>query len=257
MRDFPQPPDLGSQRLGDTFVPLGVLVHARLRDDIASGHFKPGERLKERQLADRYGVSRIPVRDALLKLEREGFLDTLPRRGVVVRTLTAEDMQDLYDVREALEGQIMRLAARRATPTDKENLQKLIVRARDALGSGDDSALRSANFELHQLIIECAHNPLIGTLMEPLEARMFWILRRGSDPEKRHVEHVGMVDAICSGDEILASRLAFEHVHNSYLSAMELVDAGWLNRSPTATPPLGTSDWDQRPEAVKNTGLRQ
>lgn len=242
MHDFPQPPDLGSQRLGDTFVPLGVLVYGRLRDDIASGHFKPGERLKERQLADRYGVSRIPVRDALLKLEKEGFLVTLPRRGMVVRTLTAQDLEDLFDIREALEGQIMRLAARRATPTDKENLQKLIVRARDALVSGDDNELRSANFELHQVISECAHNPLLRALMEPLEARMFWIFKREADPEKMHVEHVGLVDAICSGDETLASRLAFEHVHNSHLSAIELVDNGWLN------------DQETKPEALKSNG---
>lgn len=238
MRDFPQPPDLGSQRLGDTFVPLGVLVHNRIRDDVASGYFRPGERLKERQLAELYGVSRVPVREALRQLEKEGFVDTLPRRGVVVRTLTPEDLQDLYDVREALESQVMRLAARRATPADKECLQDLISRAREALDLGDEAGLRAANFELHQRINQTAHNPLISTLMEPLEARMFWILKREGDPQKMHLEHVGLVDAICAGDESLAGQLAREHVRSSHLSAMDLVEREWPDgATPRAASP--------------------
>jgi DNA-binding GntR family transcriptional regulator len=99
-------------------------IRNRLRDDIVQGRYEPGDPVPERVVAEELEVSRIPVREALIELERDGLVSILPRRGAYVQVFTAENMQSLYETREALEGMAARLAAQRMNPAILASLKE-------------------------------------------------------------------------------------------------------------------------------------
>ena len=109
----------------DTYQPLREAVCETLRDAIRKGILEPGERLMEVQLAEELGISRTPVREAIRKLEQEGYVIMMPRRGTYVSDISTNDVKEIFEIRSALESLATGLAARRIEPDELETLQNL------------------------------------------------------------------------------------------------------------------------------------
>ncbi|GAA4665807.1 MULTISPECIES: GntR family transcriptional regulator [Amycolatopsis] len=183
-----------------------------LRDRIITGRLKPGDRLVERDLAEDLGVSRLPVREAIRALESEGFLETPSPRRVVVRQLSRVDVEELFDVREALEVLAAGLAAERAGEAGRARLEAILDEAAAATRSGQGSRITEANNRFHDEILAVADHRLLSTLMQPLEGRLAWLTGQNEHWEDLLAEHRRLYEAIASGDAERARACALEHV---------------------------------------------
>lgn len=191
--------------------PLREVIRDTLRSRIFEGHYAPGTRLIERDLAAEFNVSRLPVREALRMLVQEGLLAERASRGSVVAALSEKDVEDLFDVRLSLEVLACRLAAQRATPEDVERLEALLDRASDALARGSINEAHRANSEFHDEVTRIADNGFLRTALEPLQGRMHWLFRHVTDLRELVQEHRDLLAAIASGD---AERAAAQSAHH-------------------------------------------
>lgn len=191
-------------------------AYETLRDRIVNLDLPPGTRLIERDLAEELAVSRIPLREAMQRLQQDGLVVVVPRRGAVVSPFTADDVRDLFDVRESLEVLAARLAAERAGPADLDALAAQLDIARRATGRDDKPAIAAANARFHRLIVDAAANPLLAAMLRPLEARTQWLfhLTRDRDPGVQCHEHEELLAAIAGHDPDRAARSAFHHVRS-------------------------------------------
>lgn len=200
----------------------GPQVADILRDRILEGKLTPGQRLVERTLASELGVSRIPVRDALNILRGEGFVTAFPNRGMLVTPMSRQDIEELFEVREALEVLAARRATENATPEELDRLAEALARSEEAAARSDARAVGRCNQDFHDLLTASAHNTLLTSLMVPLEGRLHWLLRQNDDPALLHTEHVELLKAIRSGDPELAAQRALSHVCTSRKIWLEL-----------------------------------
>jgi DNA-binding GntR family transcriptional regulator len=196
-------------------------VYDALREAIVGKRLLPGDRLAEEQLARQFGVSRTPVREALLRLETEQFAARVARRGLVVRPIPEREVLEVYAVRAALDGLAATLAAEQATPPDRARLRWLNQQIGDAADASDFAKMADLNIQLHEAICEAAHN---GMLLQFMRQIHDWVRRFGeadttfSQPGRAHeavAEHETMFDAIDRGDGELAGRLAREHMNRA------------------------------------------
>ncbi|MCL6667139.1 GntR family transcriptional regulator [Streptomyces panaciradicis] len=203
--------------------PLGAVrerVLANLRQEIIAGRLLPGDRLVERELADRYGVSRVPVREAIRALVAEGFVHFETPRRTVVRRLTPNDVRELFELREALEVYAAGLAASNATPEDLAELEELLRRAAAATEAGDAELITDINSRLHDRIVAMAGNSLLTAALEPVAGRLRWMTRRNEEWPQLLVEHRELYEAIASGDPERARTHALTHVRTNYRSTV-------------------------------------
>jgi DNA-binding GntR family transcriptional regulator len=203
--------------------PLGAIrerVLAGLRQEIISGTLRPGDRLVERELADRFGVSRVPVREAVRALVTEGFVHFETPRRALVRRLTLDDVRELFELREALEVYAAGLAAARATPEDLAETEKLLASAAAATEAGDAEAITDINSRLHDRIMAMAGNGLLTEALEPVAGRLRWMTRRNEEWPHLLVEHRELYEAIASGDPERARAQALVHVRTNYRSTV-------------------------------------
>ncbi|MFF0475980.1 GntR family transcriptional regulator [Streptomyces sp. NPDC004284] len=214
--------------VGDTHMSLRERVYVELRERIIEGDYPAGLRLVEREIADDLRVSRVPVREAMQRLESEGFLTVQPRRGSVVAEFGPEDAAYLFDVRENLEGLAARLAARNATPAPLRDLERLLARARKAAESGRLREAVSLNADFHRRIVELSGNPLLADLMAPLDSRLrrlFRLTSAQSDGEPMCGAHERLYEAVRDHDEEGAEALARAHVADTRASTLRLLTA--------------------------------
>jgi DNA-binding GntR family transcriptional regulator len=203
--------------------PLGAVrerVLATLRQDIIAGHLRPGDRLVERELAERFGISRVPVREAIRALVAEGFVHFETPRRTVVRRLTPNDVRELFELREALEVYAAGLAATRATPEDLAEVAELLDRAAAATEAGDAEVITDINSRLHDSIVTIAGNTLLTAALEPVAGRLRWMTRRNEEWPQLLVEHRELYEAIASGDPDRARAHALAHVRTNYRSTV-------------------------------------
>ncbi|MEU6909837.1 GntR family transcriptional regulator [Streptomyces coeruleorubidus] len=203
--------------------PLGAVrerVTADLRQEIIAGSLRPGDRLVERELAERFGVSRVPVREAIRALVAEGFVHFETPRRTVVRRLTPNDVKELFELREALEVYAAGLAASRATPQDLAEVQELLDRAAAATEAGDAELITDLNSRLHDRIVAMAGNSLLTEALEPVAGRLRWMTRRNEEWPQLLVEHRELYEAIASGDPDRARTHALTHVRTNYRSTV-------------------------------------
>ncbi|MFB7575949.1 GntR family transcriptional regulator [Streptomyces sp. NPDC056165] len=202
------------------YVPLREQVRDELRARIISGRLSPGERLVELTLAADLGVSRVPVREAMRLLEAEGFVEVLPRRGVVVRQLARKDVEDLFEMRTALEVLACELAATRATADQLKQLQRSVATGKKAIRTGSSELATSASAEFHDTIVQMAGNRLLTSTLAPLNGRLRWLFQQNNDPVLMFEEHQRILDAVADRDPGKAGRLAREHVLRSRRTTM-------------------------------------
>ena len=174
----------GSQArtIGGDHLALRDQVLAELRRRIVDGDYAQGERLTENRLADDFGVSRNPVREALRVVETEGFVQILPRRGAVVATLDELAIRDLFAVREQLETLAAGLAAERATEADVARLRDLLEQASAATEAEDFDQVAELNSALHLAVIDISGNRWLASLSAAMYHHVHWVFRRRRRP---------------------------------------------------------------------------
>lgn len=190
-------------------------VASWLRDAILDGVRAPGSRLIERDLAGEFGVSRVPVRDALKMLDAEGLVELRPRTWAVVREFTASDLADLDEVRQVLEPMAFRLAAQRHRRDGLERLERALREEQDGARDQDHILSRRAAADFHEIVVELADNRLLGELMNSIRSRLRWSLVQHDDLGHIADEHVALFEAIRDREAEHAARLAHAHVDSS------------------------------------------
>ncbi|MCE4026999.1 GntR family transcriptional regulator [Microbacterium sp. Au-Mic1] len=197
---------------GQRAKPLREVIRDTVRNRIFEGQYTPGSRLVERDLAAEFNVSRLPVREALRMLQQEGLVTEPATRGSVVATLDADQVDDLFSVRIALEVLACRLAAERATPDDIARLTALVDRTKDALARGSLAETHALNSEFHDEVTRIADNDFLRTALEPLQGRMHWLFRHVRDLPELVEEHQLLLTAIASGDPDRAAAQSAHHI---------------------------------------------
>jgi DNA-binding GntR family transcriptional regulator len=195
--------------------PLRDVIREKLRVRIAEGMWTPGTRLVERDLAEEFGVSRVPVREALRALEGEGFVELLPRRGAVVRNLTRSVVADLFDIRQVLEALAARLVAERIDDEGLAELGAVVEDGRRAVDADDHAWAGAANTAFHETLLRLAGNDSLRALLEPLTGRLRWLFRQSTDLRRVQAEHEQLLAALAMRDAELAAAVALAHVRAS------------------------------------------
>jgi DNA-binding GntR family transcriptional regulator len=191
-----------------------------LREEIINGERGQGSRLVERDLAAELGISRIPVRDALKQLATEGLVTPRPRSWAVVRTFTATDVEELIDVRSALEVLAFRRAAERATDGRLAAVRRCLVAEQRAALAGDDRQARQAGADFHEAVVAMAGNTLLSEIFAATRSRMRWLLAQHSDLVPMADEHAGLYQALADHDPERAAALAQDHLVTSRRAAL-------------------------------------
>ncbi|TWF49407.1 GntR family transcriptional regulator [Neorhizobium alkalisoli] len=193
-------------------------VYRTVRSAILSGSFATGEKLNERGLAEQFGVSTTPVKEALRQLETEGLVEALPRRGIVIR-FSSQWAEEMILARAALESMIAHLAAKRIGKQAKAELQSVADLMKKATASGDADRLIELNEMFHDQIHDCSRCTYLAKL---IERQQFYdaSIRRviHLDPAERQKaleEHLAIAQAIIAGDSDLAERVMRDHVVRS------------------------------------------
>lgn len=189
-------------------------VLERLRALVIDGELRPGDRLVERQLAERLHVSRVPVREALRELAHEGLVEERPTRGMVVRRLAADDVEALFEVRGALEDLICQRIVALATDADLDRLDDVVARARVAVRRPDPAAARALNAEFHTVLTQLAGS-VLSAVMEPVAGRMRWLLTQHEDAAEMQRSHEGIAKALRRRDLESAQLLSRIHLEDS------------------------------------------
>jgi DNA-binding GntR family transcriptional regulator len=196
---------------------LSKVVSEQIRGQILDGKLRPGERLVEDRLSAELGVSRVPVREALLGLSIEGLVKLEPRRGATVTEVTPEMVAELVEVRTLLEALNARLAARRHDPAIVALLQDTLRRGNEAAQSGSPDQLARLNGEFHDRLAEASRNSVLSDIMRSLRERtsLAFSLNGRARARDDWNEHAGILAAVIDGDEELAALLASRHVKNA------------------------------------------
>lgn len=209
----PEPPD----------IPLGGTTYQRVRDrirrDILSGRISPGTRLKITDLAESYGLSHMPVREALQLLQGEGLVTLTPNRGATVRRMDAKFIRSLFDIREALEGFLTRQAAERMTPIVMARVMEIQRSYDEAVENGDLQACIPLNIEFHRTILDATGNEEAQRLLGQ-HTNLIMALRAqvGYAPDRLAViqqEHRALIDALARRDGETAQRIHSLHVRRA------------------------------------------
>ena len=203
---------------------LSNSVYNELRRRLIEGDLKPGQRLREIELSAMLGVSRTPVREAIKRLESEGFAAYVSRRGAVVLELTPEQAAELYAVREILEGSAANFAARFATASEIDILEDLLRTQREA--GNDPELLSRINRQFHQMIYQMAHNRYLLGLLSTAQDYML-LLRETTyfnpgRPETALEEHSEIVSAIKARDSERAESAARKHIREAQRIRMKI-----------------------------------
>lgn len=204
------------------YLPLRDLVFNTLRQAILKGELKPGERLMEIQLAEKLGVSRTPIREAIRKLELEGLVLMIPRRGAEVAKISHKSLQDVLEVRGALEALATDLACQRITEEELEALQKAQENFKKAVESGTEMQIAEADEAYHDIIYNASNNKRLVQMINNLREQMYrYRLEYIKDEAQRGIliaEHDKILEAIRIRDIIRAKALMKEHIDNQEMT---------------------------------------
>lgn len=211
--------------IGAQFRSLRDVVTETLREQIVEGVLEPGQRLVERDLADQFEISRITLREAFQQLVAEGLVTVVPRKGALVTPLTRQDVEDIFDVRLALEVLAARSAAARRTDADLVRLRSVLDDADKAQATGDQPRFAALNTEFHLEVVRMAGNAMLLTMMASIQGpmRRLFRLAREFDDSRLHHEHGALLEAITAGDADRAGQLAHDHIEGTRAPTVELL----------------------------------
>lgn len=202
----------------------------RLRDAILNFQFKAGERLVERSLCDRLGVSRTVVREALRHLEAEGLVENLPHQGPAVAKPDISQAAQLYEIRALLEAEAARAAAALADPSDVRHLQAANEAIQAAFAAGTSRDVLKATTEFYELLFTIAGKSVAWQLVQGLNARINYLRAMTISRPNRSVdakaEMLRIIEAIARKDGKAAAKASFDHVDKVKKLAMAMLEKG-------------------------------
>lgn len=211
----------------DNYKPLREIVFESLREAIINGHLKPGERLMEIQLADEMGVSRTPVREAIRKLELEGFVVMIPRKGAYVAGISLKDIADVFEIRAALESLAAALAAERITEDELEALERSLVKVSECTEANDLDSLIVVDTDFHDILYKASRNErlvqIVSNLREQIQRFRMTSLSQPGRLKDTIEEHRKLVEALSERNIELARTLAREHIENAENSMLDVI----------------------------------
>ena len=193
-----------------------VLLRDRIEDAIATGVFRPGERLDEASLAERFGVSRTPIREALQQLSAVGLVDSRRNRGAIVSAPDLRRLIDMFEMMAELEAICGRLAARRLLPEDEAQLMATLAACRAAVDHGDPDVYYYENERFHRVVYAASRNSILAEQALSLHKRLAPYrrlqLRVRNRMRASQTEHEGIVEAILAGHPDVAAARLYAHV---------------------------------------------
>ena len=209
----------------DEYLPLRDVVFKTLRQGILTGELKPGERLMEIHLANRLWVSRTPIREAIRKLELEGLVIMVPRKGAQVAQITQKNLKDVLEVRRTLDGLAAELACDRMTEADLKILKQACVDFELATKSKDFTKMAHTDVKLHDCIVEATGNnrlvQIVNNLSEQMYRYRFEYIKDANSHERLIEEHRILYEAIKQKDKEKAVEAAKLHIDNQEKSIMK------------------------------------
>lgn len=201
------------------YQPVRQEAYNALREAILTGRLEPGTRLVERKIAKQLGVSRTPVREAIRKLELEGLVEHLPRRGVVVARMSVREAWEVYSIRAVLEGLAARLAAERINPMQLKKLNELVNAMEKACDEENYAKLQELHLEFNSIICKAAESPRLHQMIDNLVDYIVGFTKIGySVPGRTRAatrEHRELLEALMNGDGEKAEKIARQHIENS------------------------------------------
>lgn len=216
---------MNNKMMINEYLPLRDVVFNTLRDAILKGELEPGERLMEIHLANKLGVSRTPVREAIRKLELEGLVKMIPRRGAVVASITISDLEDVLEVRKVLEQLTVRLACEKITEDEIKELKKCHEEFSKAINGNDLTDVAEKDVAFHDIIYKSSHNNRLIQILNNLREQMYrYRLEYIKDKQKRKLlvrEHEKILKAILERDSKTAREAIDVHIENQEKTIIE------------------------------------
>ena len=227
------PADIKSSRLSTkensasvlNLTPLREQVYQYFRNEMQHGHLIPGSSVNLNEISRKLGISKTPLRDALIQLEAEGFVTILPRRGVLVNKLSLREIQSLYQIIGSLEATVVAAVFDKFTKFHIDKMKQLNAEQVSSLKKEDFDRYYRLNLDFHNVFLDLSDNETLKTIIKPLKQRLYDFPRRGylEEWEKQHLaEHDKLIAAIVKGNpERAASVVRDQHwcydVHKKYL----------------------------------------
>ena len=211
----------------NNYLPLRDVVFYTLRQAILKGELKPGERLMEMQLANQLGVSRTPIREAIRKLELEGLVLMIPRRGAVVAKITEKDLRDVLEVRTSLEKLAIELACQRMPDETIPDLRQALEAFKEALKKEDLTAQAEKDEQFHDVIFKSTGNQRLIQMLNNLREQMYRYrleyLKECGAHGGRVEGHEAIIQALSVKDKEKAADIIARHIYNQELSVIRKI----------------------------------
>lgn len=208
-------------RMSTGYTTVGELAYSILREGIVTGALRPGQKLRQEAVAEAIGVSRIPVRSALMQLESEGLVVLQPHKGAVVRPLTAERVRETYAVRSLLEVEAIKLAVRAMTPERARTLERMATRLDDPRRSRD---FLDDRVTFYHLLYDKESNPVLVGMIDQLRSSVGVDLLGLRVRDHAH-HHREIVDLVVAGDTAGARRWVRAHLQNVCEGLLERLES--------------------------------
>lgn len=209
------------------YLPLRDVVFNTLRQAILRGELKPGERLMEIQLANKLGVSRTPIREAIRKLELEGLVLMIPRKGAEVAEITEKSLRDVLEVRRALEELAVQLVCEKITQEQIEELKVAAKEFENTLKDGDITKIAEADVRFHDVIYMATDNQKLILLLNNLREQMYRFrveyLKRKEVHPQLIAEHEEIIEMIEKREKGTAIKVVCEHIDNQVEAVIDII----------------------------------
>ena len=209
----------------DEYLPLRDVVFNTLREAILTGELEPGERLMEIKLANKLGVSRTPIREAMRKLELEGLVDMTPRKGAVVAEISKEDLQNVLEVRRVLEQLAVELACNNIETQEIAELKSNLKIFALAVKKNNPTDIAKIDVEFHDIIYKATHNGRLIQILSNIREQMFrYRLEYIKDQDTRQTvvrDHENLINAISSKNIDEAKKIIMSHIDHQEKTIMK------------------------------------
>ena len=211
----------------DEFLPLRDVVFNTLRQAILTGELKPGERLMEIQLANKLGVSRTPIREAIRMLEQEGLAVTIPRKGAEVAKMTEKDMEDVLQIREALDELAAKIACEQISEEQLEELVATMHEFEESTKTDNVKKIAEADVKFHDIIYQATGNPKLVNMLNNLREQMYRYRVEYLKDERNYPtlmrEHSEIVEGLMTKDKGRVTEAMHKHVKNQVVAVKEMI----------------------------------
>ena len=211
----------------NAYLPLRDVVFNTLREAILKGELKPGERLMELQLAAKLGVSRTPIREAIRMLEQEGLAVTIPRKGAEVARMTEKDMEDVLQIRDALDELAASIACEQISEEELAELRHTMHEFEESTKTGDVKRIAEADVRFHDIIYHATRNVKLENLLNNLREQMYRYrveyLKNNEVYEQLLEEHEFLIQAVIKHDKAQAKDIICRHIDNQEKAIAEFI----------------------------------